>query len=514
MPGSFTYTIAVRRDDLSRESRVLNILWHKGEGVPSYSEDQGFGDRLTVYFGDGYSRTITLSSLTKEGSANEGVLDIDFSYKYYTVRYWYHTEREYEVRIEWDGDKCPEFSFKDTIVDRVETQLPMMFSDTGRPVTTSLSFFHGSNIRRVGPGVFKNWGYMREIKWMFRDAHRLEYVDSELFNDMPQLRVLIGIFRNIGAWSPMLRFRGKNLTTVQWLFERTIPPLGVVYAIKDSTTYNEIKEPTNRNLTDVDVRLLAFQRLPKEDMFEKPDGYFIKDGRRFDAVFYHRVPGVQTFGMLNITGIDLGQIYTQGVSTIQTGYIDSTGVDVGEKLLADVNVRFIPIRPGYSLSDKKGRGRRLVFKYRCLGNWSHNFNNLVSSIPNIVKVKNASYIKETKTLAVAVEVVVTGNVTKPFVFGLTDEYAGLMFTSEPMMITTVQTREINRDCSCSDHCGDSDCSFDCGCSDSDCECSCDEDAFGSDTCGDNCDNCDVCDSCGDGCDSCGDNCDVCDGGSG
>lgn len=485
MSGSFSYTVNVRKEDVNQDSRVLNIIWHKGDTKPKYTSERGFGKSIKVYFGDGTSKTYAMVDFSKEGSSNEKEFEIEFTFNYAAIRHRYTTERTYDVRVEWEGDKCPEISFKDTIVDHIESPLPMMFSDSGLPASVILSFFHGSTIRRVETGVFKSWAYVRDIKWLFRDAQKLEYVDGDLFNDMPQLRTLIGIFMNIGTWTPNLRFKNKNISNICYLFEGSIPPLGVIYAIKGSTTYNEIKEPTNRNIVS-NIRILEMQHTPKEDLFDKPDGYFMKDGRRFDAVFYHRVAGVQNFGMVNITGIDLGQVYTKGVSTIQTGYKDSTGIDVGEKLLADANVRFIPKKLTYALLDRKGRGWHCFFKYKCIGNWSHNFSHLVSSIPDIVKIKGASYIKETQTLGISVDVVVTGDVTKPFVFGLTDEYAGLMFTSEPMIITTTQVRGIDTDHECSDSCDSCD-SCD-GCSDN-----CDGSDFSGDTGG--------CDTSGDwGCD--------------
>lgn len=60
-------------------------------------------------------------------------------------------------------------------------------------------------------------------------------------------------------------------------------------------------------------------------------GFYMKDGRLFESVFFDR-GGNQDFGLYADDGTDLGRKFYQGVGHHETGYKRSDGVDIGSLL--------------------------------------------------------------------------------------------------------------------------------------------------------------------------------------
>lgn len=63
------------------------------------------------------------------------------------------------------------------------------------------------------------------------------------------------------------------------------------------------------------------------------EGFYMKDGRLFESVFFTRA-GNQDFGLYANDGTDLGRKFFQGEGSHETGYQRSDGTDIG-KLLFD-----------------------------------------------------------------------------------------------------------------------------------------------------------------------------------
>lgn len=79
-------------------------------------------------------------------------------------------------------------------------------------------------------------------------------------------------------------------------------------------------------------------------------GFYMKDGRLFEMVFYNR-GGNQDFGLYADDGTDLGRKFYQGVGHHETGYKRSDGVDIGSLLFDNTE----PVQ-GYITSDLASGG--------------------------------------------------------------------------------------------------------------------------------------------------------------
>lgn len=217
---------------------------------------------------------------------------------------------------------------------------------------------------------------------------------------------------------------------------------------------------------------------PAKDTSGISDNLYVLDGRKFEDVFYTIEQGDQHLGTFTQIGIDVGQKYTRGSSPLVTGYIDSEGVDYGQRLFAGANISIVPQSPPVSISGYDGDHQNVVLRYKVVGYWSHL---PISVYGRPFKLVSHTYSKSTEELVVTVDFGLSlGTQEGEFVVSLADKYTGSTFVSGPTRYKLTGTKR----CDCDRRpCGD--------CYDNDDHC---------DHCDSSCDRCDSCDMCDSSCD--------------
>ena len=328
-----TFRFKVETTEANETVRVINVGWRENKSVcdmPSAFE------ALSVSFGDGNSQVILAPdqrTLTRNDNWAVSSGGVDFKLCSQRITHKYAVKGSYTCTVTYEGI-CPILCWRACPVTEVLDPLPGMYAEDGSLEVNPAWTFYESNLAAFPDDLLKNWSYVRAMMENFHSC-KMTSVPSTFWNPIQTLDFGNGVMYGCTKLNCDMEIRGKNWTRVYAFFQGCTMLNGrTLYAEYNTDTYETFKD--NEASSRGGMLLAEF---PSHGLEGSGEGFFFKDGRRFESVFYATRAGTQNFDMICSDGMDLGAKFAAGTSDTETNY-QYKGTDIGKLLLGDPEISY------------------------------------------------------------------------------------------------------------------------------------------------------------------------------